>query len=67
MYIMLNDTLKNSQYEFISKVSNLPSCRTISEYSSVGDTPPDGILYDVLKKLKRTLKEMEMNGIGMYH
>ena len=52
---MLNDKLKNGRYEFISKVFNLPSCRTISEYNSVGGNSSDGILHDVLKKLRSNL------------
>ena len=64
---MLNDKLKNGRYEFISKVCNLPSCRTISEYNSVGGISSDGIIHDVLKKLRSNLDGDGDNWHSMFH
>ncbi len=45
-------TLKQDEYDFLSKIFNLPSSRTCAKYILPGGHAPDGILYDVLYEQK---------------
>ena len=55
-YIGIRDKLKKGKYEFLRKVFNLPSARSLSQYDSIGGNKPDGILYSVLKHIQNEYK-----------
>ena len=57
--IGIRDKLKKGKYEFLRKVFNLPSARTLAHYDSIGGNEPDGLLYSVLHTIQHeyNLKE----------
>ena len=54
--IGIRDKLKKGKYEFLRKVFNLPSARTLAHYDTIGGDEPDGILYSVLKLIQNEYK-----------
>ena len=48
--------IKKSKYEFLRKVFNLPSARTLSQYDSIGGNEPDGLLFTVLDTIQNEYK-----------
>jgi hypothetical protein len=50
--LLLQMTMKQDEYDFLSKIFNLPSSRTYAKYILPGGHAPDGVLYYVLYKQK---------------
>ena len=57
--IGIRDKLKKGKYEFVRKVFNLPSARTLSHYDSIGGSEPDGVLYTVIQSIQHEYKLMD--------
>ena len=57
--IGIRDKLKKGKYEFLRKVFNFPSARTLAHYNSIGGNEPDGILYSVLHLIQNEYKLAE--------
>ena len=50
--IGIRDKLKKGKCEFLQKLFNLPSARTLAHYNSIGGNEPDGLLYSVLHTIQ---------------
>ena len=55
--MMIKGKLNSGMYQFVSKVFNLPSIRTIRHYDSVDGSSPDGIQFNVVRLMRSRLKD----------
>ena len=60
---MIWSKLNSGMYQFVSKVFDLPSLRSVAKYDSVDESLTDGVQFDAVRLLNQKLKEsMKIGG-----